>query len=160
MCVTESLKCVEVEGTEISCWVLADKVSSSHSFSSVYSSTVNFSIIKSLQILYFLDVHWQDRLTWIKTYLHTRFQIPHDGSLLYETDEISFTTNLAGRRSELLVRNVHTLAIDTEICISLNRLKSLSKFIRVCSHCHVSDQQHSLQYVSNVVSPESQCFLE
>ena len=55
-----------------------------------------FSIIKSLHILHFSDVHWQVRLTWIKTYLHTRFQIPHDGSLLYETDEISFTTNLAG----------------------------------------------------------------
>jgi hypothetical protein len=31
-----------------------------------------------------------------------------------------------------LVRKVHTLAIETKICISLNWLKSLSKFIRVC----------------------------
>lgn len=31
-----------------------------------------------------------------------------------------------------MVRNVHALAIDTDICISLNWLNSLSKFIRVC----------------------------
>ena len=101
-------------------------------FNSAYSSTGNFSIIKSHQILHNSDIQWQVRLTWIRTYLHTRFQIPHDGTLLFGTDEISFATNLAGPWSEQLVRNFHTLSIETEIWFSLNRLKSLSKFIRVC----------------------------
>ena len=69
---------------------------------------------------------------WIKTSLQTSLQIPLNGSLLFGTDEISFAINLPGWRSEQLVRKVHTLAIETKICISLNWLKSLSKFIRVC----------------------------
>ena len=41
-------------------------------------------------------------------------------SLLFETDEISFTTNLAGRRSKQLVGNVRALAGHAEMFISLN----------------------------------------
>ena len=65
-------------------------------------------------------------------YLHTGLQISHDCLLLCGTDEISLAINLAVRSSEQLVGNIHTLDIDTEKCIFLNRLKSLSKFIRVC----------------------------
>jgi hypothetical protein len=91
------------------------KVSSSHSFNSAYSSTGIFYIIKSHQILHISIVNWQVRLILIKTSLQTRFQIPYDG-----------------RSLEQSVGNVKTLVIDTEKCIYLNQVKSLSKCIQVC----------------------------
>ena len=118
MCVTESLQCVEVGGTEIGRYVLTDKVSSSHSFSSAYSSTGIFYIIKSHQILHISIENWQVKLILIKTSLQTRFQIPY-----------------VGRSLEQSVGNVNTIVIDTEKCISLNQVKSLSKCIQVCQSC-------------------------
>jgi hypothetical protein len=43
----------------------------------------------------------------------------HDCLVLCDTDEISLAIDLAVRCSEQLVRNFHTLAIDTEKCIFL-----------------------------------------
>jgi hypothetical protein len=48
---------------------------------------------------------------------------------LHNTKE---NTTLAGRSSEQLVGNLHALAIYTDMCISLNWLKSLSEFMRFC----------------------------
>jgi hypothetical protein len=64
----------------------------------------------------------------MQMYLHTGLHISHDCLVLCDTDEISLAIDLAVRCSEQLVGNFHTLAIDTEKCIFLNRLKSLSKF--------------------------------
>ena len=75
--------------------------------------------------------------------LHTRLQISHDCSLLCGTDEISLAITV--RSSEQLVGKVYTLAIDTEKCISLNRLKSLSKFIRVITELPNSEQSYKVK---------------
>jgi hypothetical protein len=91
-----------------------------------------FRLLSPTRYYTFLMYLGQLRLSWIKMSLHTRLLISHDCPLLFGTDEISLAKNLAVRSSEQLVVNVHTLGIDTEKCISLNRLKSLSKFILVC----------------------------
>ena len=65
MYVTKSLKCVEVKGTQIVDGSFPRRIrkkdSSSYSLSSAYSSTGNFSIIKSHQTLHISDVLGQLR---------------------------------------------------------------------------------------------------
>jgi hypothetical protein len=138
MYTTESPKCIEVSGTKIG-WVMTGPFREEfeikillhiHLVQHIDLEGI-FRLISPTRYYTFLtEVLGQLRLAWIKMSLHTRLQISHDCSLLCGTDEISLAITV--RSSEQLVGKVYALAIDMEKCISLNRLKSLSKFIRVC----------------------------
>jgi hypothetical protein len=106
---------------------IRNKDTSSHSLSSAYRSRGNFSINKSHQILHISD--WGTWTTKTKdVFTHTFANFTWLIIIWYRWNKL----NLSSVNLEQLVGNFHTLAIDMEICISLNWLKSWSKFIQVC----------------------------